>query len=100
VATEEEEPAGTGEDLSVPMWVWTLLGFALVTAVLIVVIIRGGAGRGADQTETYEDDPTAAETQPADTQPTTEPAATQPATRRRDAGSPVNAMLAVIPMGA
>jgi hypothetical protein len=30
------------EDLSVPMWVWTLLGFALVVAVIIVVIISGG----------------------------------------------------------
>ena len=30
------------QDLSVPMWVWTLIGFALVVAVIIVVIIWGG----------------------------------------------------------
>ena len=30
------------QDLSMPMWVWTLLGFVLVVAVIIVVIIIGG----------------------------------------------------------
>ena len=34
---------GGGEDLAVPMWVWTVLGFTLLMAVLIVVFIRGGA---------------------------------------------------------
>jgi hypothetical protein len=69
-------------DLSVPMWVWTLLGFVLVVAVIIVVIIIGG-GRGTQtdqnlggQPETMSTtEPTGAETMPAETPATN---ATQP----------------------
>ena len=71
---EEEEV----QDLSVPMWVWTVLGFALLVAVVIIVIIWGGAKRGgevpADVTDDYS------ETQPAETQPgEAQPVETQPA---------------------
>ena len=72
----DEEPAAQGEDLSVPMWVWTLLGFALVTAVVIVVIMWGGA-RQEEPAETYDVEPALtqpAEMEPAETQPTTAPA--------------------------
>ena len=66
------------QDLSVPMWVWTLIGFALVTAVLIIVIIRGG---GAEEPGAAPDEMTdvPAETQPVDAEFTEEQtAATQP----------------------
>jgi hypothetical protein len=63
------------QDLSVPMWVWTLLGFALVTAILIIVIIQGGAKQEAAP---GSDD--AAEETPADMQQSeTQPVATEPA---------------------
>ena len=64
------------QDLSVPMWVWTLIGFAVVTAVLIIVIIRGGGAQDATPDETME---VPAETQPVDEGFTNEqPAETQP----------------------
>ena len=66
------------QDLSVPMWVWTLIGFAVVTTVVIIVIIRGGA---ADEPATSPDETTdvPAETQPVDADfPEGQPAATQP----------------------
>jgi hypothetical protein len=62
------------------MWVWTLLGFTLVTAVVIIVIIWGGGKKPslvdedplmleeASQTmpaETAETQPVATTTQPA-----------------------------------
>jgi hypothetical protein len=62
------------QDLSVPMWVWTLIGFAVVTAVLIIVIIRGGAA-DEDSMPTDDTSDVPAETQPAEH---VEPAATQP----------------------
>ena len=70
----DEETRPDAEDLSVPMWVWTLLGFALLTAVVIVVIIWGGARQAVPEgeseagptTETILGEPT--------TGPTTEPA--------------------------
>ena len=68
-------------DLSVPMWVWTLLGFVLVVAVVIVVIIVGGGratqsepNTGGGQPETMSTtEPTEAETMPAEA-PSTNPA--------------------------
>ena len=70
------EEAGRGpDDLSIPMWVWTLLGFTLVTAVVIIVIIWGGAKK----TDLVDEDPLmmdeAGQTMPADTQPATTQAA-------------------------
>ena len=78
-ADEVETAAAAGEDLSVPMWVWTLLGFTLVTAVVIIVIIWGGAQKSVGP----EEDPLmmedAAQTVPAEGEPAaTEPAATEP----------------------
>ena len=78
-----DDPVGPQtQDLSVPMWVWTLLGFALVVAVIIVVIIWGGGqGRPTDQgTEgqsemTSTTEPSEAETMPSDV---SSAAATQP----------------------
>jgi hypothetical protein len=79
-AVEEQSPPP--QDLSVTMWVWTLLGFALVVAVIIVVIIWGGgqprqtgpATEGQpEMTSTTE--PTEAETTPSEAANT---AATQP----------------------
>src|SRR5688572_5501877 len=47
----DDDNAGEGragaDDLSIPMWVWTLLGFTLVTAVVIIVIIWGAAKKPA-----------------------------------------------------
>ncbi len=70
----DEEQRGGGEDLSVPMWVWTLLGFALLTAVVIVVIIWGGGTRneldeetGPTTQELIEEPATAATTAPVQT---------------------------------
>ena len=78
---EEQQPS-QAQDLSVPMWVWTLLGFALVVAVIIVVIIWGGGqARQADpgtegQSEmTSTTEPSEAETMPTDA---SSAAATQP----------------------
>jgi hypothetical protein len=59
--TAETEPVA-GDDLSIPMWVWTVLGFVLIVAVVIVVIIFGGGKRrqpGGDST------PPVAQSQPA-----------------------------------
>jgi hypothetical protein len=79
VSEQESDDEGEMQDLSVPMWVWTVLGFALVVAVVIIVIIWGGAKRGGmqDPSEVIDE---SAETQPAETQPADmEPAGTQPA---------------------
>ena len=70
----DEEQRGNGEDLSVPMWVWTLLGFALLTAVVIVVIIWGG-GRQAEPESEME--PT---TETVIEEPATEPTTTNAVT--------------------
>lgn len=67
----DDEPRAA-EDLSVPMWVWTLLGFALLTAVVIVVIIWGG-GKRDDATEPMTMEPA------AETQPNGRPAESRPA---------------------
>ena len=69
---EEDAPQ---QDLSVPMWVWTLIGFAVVTAVLIIVIIRGGATDESAPASGDEGMDVPAETQPAEAQT----ANTQPA---------------------
>ena len=71
----DQEPVDDGEmqDLSVPMWVWTVLGFALIVSVVIILIIWGGAKRAGVGTpadavdESVETQP--AETRPAETQP-------------------------------
>lgn len=77
----EQEPGDDVEmqDLSVPMWVWTLLGFALIVAVVTIVIIWGGAKRGGAELPVDTGDESA-ETQPAETQPAeTQPADAEPA---------------------
>ena len=64
-------------DLSVPMWVWTVIGFVAVTTIVIIVIIRGGA---AEEPQVAPDETTdvPAETQPVDAAfPEEQPAATQ-----------------------
>ena len=68
---------GDGEDLSIPMWVWTLLGFALLTAVAIVVIIWGGASRAERDAETELSPMTETVVEDPATGPATQPAATQ-----------------------
>jgi hypothetical protein len=76
-SVDEEDGPGVGEDLSVPMWVWTLLGFAAVTAVVIVAIILGG--RGGEASPPARD--ATSDAQPAETQPPViapEPPPTQP----------------------
>jgi hypothetical protein len=45
------------QDLSVPMWVWTLIGFALVVAIIIIAIIWGGGQRGPTDQGTGEQPP-------------------------------------------
>ena len=78
MSDEESSGGDSGQDLSVPMWVWTLIGFAVVTTVVIIVIIRGGAAEepGVAPEETTD---VPAETQPADAKLGEEqPAATQP----------------------
>jgi hypothetical protein len=44
------------------MWVWTLLGFAVVTAVVIIVIIKGGAQQPVPATAPSEAQSTQAQT--------------------------------------
>ena len=77
--SDEESTGGgdSGQDLSVPMWVWTLIGFAVVTTVVIIVIIRGGGTEEPVAPDETTDVP--AETQPAAGELTEEQsAATQP----------------------
>ena len=71
---DEEVDGGAAEDFSVPMWVWTVLAFVLLMAVVIVVIIRGGAKRDVPA------EPGGAGAGAAVTQPVEEPV-TQPATQ-------------------
>ena len=65
------------QDLSVPMWVWTVIGFVAVTTVVIIVIIRGGA---AEEPPVAPDETTeaVAETQPAEGEFEEPAATTQP----------------------
>lgn len=76
----DEQPQA--QDLSVPMWVWTLLGFTLVVAVIIVVIIWGGGqARQTDPgTEGQSEVTGTAEPGEAETMPSgaSDAAATQP----------------------
>lgn len=69
--TDDNQAAAGPADLSIPMWVWTLLGFAAITAVVIIVIIWGGTKKQdlLDEDPLMMDD--AAQTVPADTQPST-----------------------------
>ena len=70
VSEHETSDEGEIQDLSVPIWVWTVLAFALVVAVMIIVIIWGGAKRGGAETPVeVEIIDESSETQPADTQP-------------------------------
>jgi hypothetical protein len=76
VSDAEQPHGGGGEDLSVPMWVWTLLGFAAVIAVIVIVIIVGSRNAPDQQQPGEGDVPASTESLDADTQP----AGTQPAT--------------------
>src|SRR3954468_8658331 len=79
---EAGDEVAYAQDLSVPMWVWTLLGFVLVVAVIIVVIIWGGGqkqpandGTGSTPETMSTTEPAEPETMPATT---TSPSATRP----------------------
>jgi hypothetical protein len=54
------------QDLSVPMWVWTLLGFVLVVAVIIVVIIIGGGQATPNEQNTGGQPETMSTAEPAE----------------------------------
>ena len=73
---EEHHPS----DLSVPWWVWVILGFALVMAVVIVIIIWSGGGsapegtQGPDAAEVEEEYVDEEYVDEEAAEPTTEPA--------------------------
>jgi hypothetical protein len=74
--TEEGPPDEATQpptDMSVPIWVWVILGFALVMAVVIVMIIWAGGG-GTEHLDAAEEEVIIEEVAPAEDAPATGPA--------------------------
>ena len=74
----DEKVEAPPQDLSVPIWVWVILGFAMVMAVVIVMIIWAGGGKPPDpgpdeEQEVVVEEEEEAALEEAETQPATAP---------------------------
>lgn len=69
-----EEQAAAPADMSMPIWVWVILGFALVMAVVIVMIIWAGGGGSEHLDAAEEEEVIIQEVAPAEEEPATGPA--------------------------